>query len=687
MSRFVTVDSGTYFSTPDVNLLDADTAHLHQSIAAFVIDQNLTSLALSTDEPMFGDNSLKAVCDGVGTAIFKESSVDLHPVSSSTEYSLSCDALAAAGLSNDWNIQIFWYNSSSGFISTSQGANITVTDAGVVRLFVTATSPGTAAFVRIFVVSVGTPSATEAYYFGKFALVAGADTSFVPSLDIQTDPTFTKDPAGITAAFAASLLKVGDGFAGDAVKVELLDGVGGPAVAVFDAEDPTTVGDTDTWTDAVTGREWTVVGAGAVLDSTGTVAVTGTAVAGGVLESEIVTGSETIILTVTDDTWVATVGDDNGITDALIAGIDSDGAEAGGWDIQVKGNMVFGDVTRTSATVVTIILAAEAAYAITSDETITVTVPATALTDGIEKTGSPTFDVTNEGVTHAVTITDSVGIADTTAPIKTVPVMIAETVGIADTTSPVKTVPATITDVVGIADEVSRAVAASRTITDAVGVSDNVASVKTIPVTITDSVGLVDGTARAIEILRTVTDSIGLTDTTVPVKTIPVIVIDSVGITDATTPVKTVSVVITDAVGISDVTAPVKTVPVTVTDVVGIGDAAVAAKTVPATISDSIGITDVTDFIKTILIVVVDSIGITDTVTRIADARRTVTETLGITDETLRAVTISRTVTDALGITDAASGAITTVVTGFWVVDPVASVAAPISHTRLGPTS
>ena len=42
------------------------------------------------------------------------------------------------------------------------------------------------------------------------------------------------------------------------------------------------------------------------------VAVTGTAVTGGVLESEIVTGSETIILTATADTWVASVGADKG---------------------------------------------------------------------------------------------------------------------------------------------------------------------------------------------------------------------------------------------------------------------------------------------------------------------------------------------------------------------------------------
>ncbi|MCP4090408.1 MAG: hypothetical protein GY746_11550, partial [Gammaproteobacteria bacterium] len=54
---------------------------------------------------------------------------------------------------------------------------------------------------------------------------------------------------------------------------------------------------------------------------------------------------------------------------------------------------VFGDVTRTSDTVVTIILAAEASYDITAQETITATIPATALTAAGEVEASPVFTV------------------------------------------------------------------------------------------------------------------------------------------------------------------------------------------------------------------------------------------------------------------------------------------------------
>lgn len=127
-----------------------------------------------------------------------------------------------------------------------------------------------------------------------------------------------------------------------------------------------------------------------------TAVLTGTAIVDGVNETDIVTGSETIIITLTGDTWVATIGDDNAFTTALIAGIDSDGSETAGWDAQVKGNMVHGDITRTSSTIVTVILAVEASYAIVQNETITVTIPTTALTAAVEIIATPTFDVSVE---------------------------------------------------------------------------------------------------------------------------------------------------------------------------------------------------------------------------------------------------------------------------------------------------
>jgi hypothetical protein len=111
-------------------------------------------------------------------------------------------------------------------------------------------------------------------------------------------------------------------------------------------------------------------------------------------EAQIVAGGETIIITLTNDTWHADIGTDCQQTTDLIAGIDSAQAEAAGWDAVVKGNMVFGDITRDTDTQVTVLLGAEATYDISANETVTVTVPASALvTSGDAVVATPTFAI------------------------------------------------------------------------------------------------------------------------------------------------------------------------------------------------------------------------------------------------------------------------------------------------------
>ena len=122
-----------------------------------------------------------------------------------------------------------------------------------------------------------------------------------------------------------------------------------------------------------------------------TAVLTGT-LADDATEDQIVAGGETLIITLDADTWDATVGADNAITTALINGLDGDGTE---WDTEVKANMDFNDVVRTSDTVVTITLGAEAGYDISTAETITATVPASALvTSSSAVVATPTFQVT-----------------------------------------------------------------------------------------------------------------------------------------------------------------------------------------------------------------------------------------------------------------------------------------------------
>ena len=129
--------------------------------------------------------------------------------------------------------------------------------------------------------------------------------------------------------------------------------------------------------------------------------VGGTIVTSPANDTDIVAGGKTIILTLNtgrlplqSDTWGATVGDDNAITQALIDGITSSGVEPFGWNLVVRNNLVFGDVVRTSDTIVTITLPAFALYSITIPEAIIVTIPDSALVGGNGLVGQPAFAIT-----------------------------------------------------------------------------------------------------------------------------------------------------------------------------------------------------------------------------------------------------------------------------------------------------
>jgi hypothetical protein len=78
---------------------------------------------------------------------------------------------------------------------------------------------------------------------------------------------------------------------------------------------------------------------------------------------------------------------------AMITGSDSAQSEGGGWDAKVEPNIPVASVVRTSDTVCTITLQAQADYNITAQETITWTIPASILTGGSPLVASPTFTI------------------------------------------------------------------------------------------------------------------------------------------------------------------------------------------------------------------------------------------------------------------------------------------------------
>jgi hypothetical protein len=135
-----------------------------------------------------------------------------------------------------------------------------------------------------------------------------------------------------------------------------------------------------------------IKGGGMEYATTTSAALTGTVTTA--TEADIRAGGKTIILTLTGDTWVTTGATFDAQRQNIINGIDSAQSEATGWDAEVKAKIPVTDVVRTSDTVVTITLSAEAAYDITATETMTATIPATALTGNAAIVASPTFQVT-----------------------------------------------------------------------------------------------------------------------------------------------------------------------------------------------------------------------------------------------------------------------------------------------------
>jgi hypothetical protein len=125
-------------------------------------------------------------------------------------------------------------------------------------------------------------------------------------------------------------------------------------------------------------------------------AVTGTA-GDGATEAEIVTGGGTIIITLSGDTWVTAGGTFDAIRQDIIDGLDSAQSETNGWNAEVRDKQGVSGVVRTSDTVVTITLDAQAAYDITATETITVTVPDSAVAGTGPYTATPTFTADQVG--------------------------------------------------------------------------------------------------------------------------------------------------------------------------------------------------------------------------------------------------------------------------------------------------
>lgn len=158
--------------------------------------------------------------------------------------------------------------------------------------------------------------------------------------------------------------------------------------------------DTASWGSSVT---WN--GIAAEVKAATTAALTGTITAS-TTEADIVAGGKTIILTITGDTWIAAGAlSFDAQRQNIINGLTSAQSETLGWNLVPKALQGVAGVVRTSNTVVTITLDAQATYDITAPETITATIPGSALTLGQAVVASPTFTITQTGAAVATSST------------------------------------------------------------------------------------------------------------------------------------------------------------------------------------------------------------------------------------------------------------------------------------------
>jgi len=111
------------------------------------------------------------------------------------------------------------------------------------------------------------------------------------------------------------------------------------------------------------------------------------------IESDIVAGGRTIILTLANTTWVAVGATFDAERQAIINGLSAASSPADGWNTRVRDTLAVTTVVRTSDTVVTVTLPAVAAYDIAASEVLTATIPASAVASAGAVVATPTITI------------------------------------------------------------------------------------------------------------------------------------------------------------------------------------------------------------------------------------------------------------------------------------------------------
>ncbi len=110
-------------------------------------------------------------------------------------------------------------------------------------------------------------------------------------------------------------------------------------------------------------------------------------------ETKVVTGSQTTIIDLVGEIWVAAGGAFNAIRQDILDDVTSAQSEIFGWNNEVRDKEDVSAVTRISDSQAVITWSPAALYAIEISESITITVPASAVVGGVSIIAAPALAV------------------------------------------------------------------------------------------------------------------------------------------------------------------------------------------------------------------------------------------------------------------------------------------------------
>lgn len=193
MPAYVTLPgtSGNYFSTPDINLLGADTAHLEQSAGSWAIDSGHSSSdSQDSTDSYFGAKSFSAVSDGSSTLGIKTSAAGLITgVPASTQVAASVKVKCDEGWGSETlTLPIVEYNGALASLGSPTGSTTTSAEDsnGWKTISFVFTTNASMASLRLFP-RISNPVSGRTYRWDGFSIREGSDGSFVRSLRIVND--------------------------------------------------------------------------------------------------------------------------------------------------------------------------------------------------------------------------------------------------------------------------------------------------------------------------------------------------------------------------------------------------------------------------------------------------------------------------------------------------------------------